>query len=1119
MKRTNPTLEQARLSALREYEVLDSDAEPEFDGLTRLAASIFDCSISTVTILDEHRQWFKSVLGLQLKETHRDISFCKLVIEGDEPLIVEDAAEDPRFSSSPLVVDEPKLRFYAGIPLRNPEGIALGTFCIMDTRPKCLTSEQVDMLMAIAHQAMQLLELRRERVRLREKAKEAEQISSQLQKYTHHLSYAQKIAKVGSWELDVERQALTWSDEIYEIFEVDKSSCSVSFDTFINFVHPEDRPFLLVEQERVINEGAKLNVEHRILLPGGKVKYVHECAELHFGETRNERLLAGTVQDVTERKLAELERERLLASERAATLRAENNMEYFRSLFENSPGLYLVMRTDDLRIIAASNAYLNATMTRREQIVGKRLFEAFPAATGYEDGAEKLLASLMRAKNQGEIDIMAVQSYPIRDQDGQYQLRYWSVVNTPVMDAGERVSLIIHRVEDVTEYVHEMEVEEGVPVTEFNINPKESDVLLRFHEQKKMADRIKESEERYRLIATVTNDAIWDWNLKDHTLNWNVGMEKLFGFALNDLEPTVESWTNRIHADDIQRIEQSIFAVINGSDDYWTEEYRFKRIDGTYAEVEDRGMVFRDEAGEAIRMVGGMTDISFRKSYERKLKEQAGLLDNARDAILVRGLDHTVKYANRFAAMMYGYSVDEMVGRSIKDLLYPDDPSTFLKATQATIENGFWEGKIEQVRKDGSVITVEGNWSLVRNEEGEPESIFAINTDLTEKMQLEQKLIHAQKLESLGQLTGGIAHDFNNLLTVIIGNSQSLMEELKLNSRIYPLAEMILAAGERGAELTQRLLAFARRQDLEPRVIQLASSVEGVYSLLKRSIGESIEIKITHQKDLWDVFVDPGYFDSVLMNLCINARDAMPAGGKISIETSNVVISKDFTGVGSEVESGEYVRVSIKDNGKGMDAETLSKAIEPFFTTKEKGKGTGLGLSMVYGFTKQSGGHVKINSRLGQGTRVDLYLPRAFSAKDKPEYEVTDASEHMGHERVLLVEDDDLLRPLALRLLQGLGYEVTAASNGLDALEIIRGGCEFDLLFTDVIMPGGLNGPQLAEEAVKVNPKLSVLYASGYTDNAVLYSGNIDDSINLLHKPYTVQSLAEKIRLTLTNRH
>ena len=622
------------------------------------------------------------------------------------------------------------------------------------------------------------------------------------------------------------------------------------------------------------------------------------------------------------------------------------------------------------------------------------------------------------------------------------------------------------------------------------------------------------SHERFDYVTRATADAVWDRNIADNSIWWNDGLQRLFGIPSEEVGGSIEWARERIHPDDREQVARTIGEAIRSGAEQWSCEYRFRRYDGTYAFVYDRGFVLREAAGRAVRVVGAITDLSDRKQREDRLREQATLLDRARDAIMVRGLDRRIRYWNRAAETIYGIPREQAIGKRVEDIVAHDDPVAFEAADAEVFEKGEWSGRLQQTAAGGKTVTVDGHWTLLRDENGDPAGILKIHTNVSERVDLERRLAQSQKLEAIGQLTGGIAHDFNNLLTVIVGNADTLSEELQQQPDVLPLVDMIRTAGERGAELTRHLLAFARRQALEPRTVHPDELVDGMRNLLRRTLGENVELAVNHAADVALVSVDPAQFESALLNLCINARDAMPGGGKLMIETENVVLDENYAGQRVDVVPGDYVRISISDTGTGMSAEDAARAFEPFFTTKARGKGTGLGLSMVYGFVKQSGGHVAIYSELGHGTVVTLYLRRA-RGQDEPVARV-EPGDVAGHgERILLVEDDDLVRKHAVQLLESLGYGVVVASNGPEALEVLRSGVPCDLLFTDVIMPGGMTGPRLAEAAHALRPGLPVLYTSGYTENAIVHHGRVDPGVNLLHKPYRKPELAAKLRLVL----
>ncbi|MEQ1490948.1 MAG: ATP-binding protein, partial [Terricaulis sp.] len=398
---------------------------------------------------------------------------------------------------------------------------------------------------------------------------------------------------------------------------------------------------------------------------------------------------------------------------------------------------------------------------------------------------------------------------------------------------------------------------------------------------------------------------------------------------------------------------------------------------------------------------------------------------------------------------------------------------------------------------------------------GGPHSVFCIVSDVTDRLSLEEQLKQSQRLDAIGQLTGGVAHDFNNLLTVVLGNSEALVERLSDQPALRHLAQITLTVAERGAELTHRLLAFSRRQALEPRSVDANQLLSGMVPLLKRTLAEDIEITFVPGAELWPAVIDPSQLEGAVLNLCINARDAMSGGGRLTVETENVHLDGNYAGQNAEVAAGDYVMVAVSDTGVGIPSANLGRVFDPFFTTKEIGKGTGLGLSMVYGFVKQSGGHVKIYSEVGIGTVVKLYLPRSDSAPGqvvKPERELADLA---GTEKILLVEDDDLVRAHAESILSTLGYRVIVANDGPSALEIMQRDDTVELLFTDVVMPGGMTGRVLADRAIALRPNLRVLYTSGYTQNSIVHDGRVDEGVLLLSKPYSRLDLAQKVRAAL----
>jgi CheY-like chemotaxis protein len=372
-------------------------------------------------------------------------------------------------------------------------------------------------------------------------------------------------------------------------------------------------------------------------------------------------------------------------------------------------------------------------------------------------------------------------------------------------------------------------------------------------------------------------------------------------------------------------------------------------------------------------------------------------------------------------------------------------------------------------------------------------------------------------MDAVGQLTGGVAHDFNNILTVITGTIGILEEAVANQPQLVAVTKLIDEAAERGANLTKHLLAFARKQPLKPLEIDVNVLVLETAKLLQPTLGEHIEISPLLAEDAWTAMVDPNQLTTALLNLAINARDAMPDGGKLALETSNVFLDENYANLHSEVAPGHYVMVAVSDTGVGIPTAMLDRVFEPFFTTKEVGRGTGLGLSMVFGFVKQSGGHVKIYSEEGHGTSVKIYLPRATGLHQTAAEAQVAADVQGGNETVLVVEDDALVRRYVITQIESLGYTTLEAANASDALRIIDDILTIDLLFTDVIMPGAMNGRQLVDEALERRPELKTLYTSGYTENAIVHHGRLDSGVLLLAKPYRKSELAKMLRLALAS--
>ncbi|WP_165961128.1 PAS domain S-box protein [Qipengyuania sediminis] len=782
-------------------------------------------------------------------------------------------------------------------------------------------------------------------------------------------------------------------------------------------------------------------------------------------------------------------------------------------------------------------------------------------------------------------------------------------------------------------------------------------------ERRQAHEARREIEERYRIAAQATNDAIWDWRIADGQVIWNEALGDLFGHRLG--ETSADWWLAQIHPEDRARIDRDIHAVIGTNGKAWSAEYRFRRADGSYAFVYDRGQVLRDADGQPVRMIGAMLDLTERKAAEAELVRTNTLLKGVMEAVpgVVYAKDELgrITSANRGTAELIGKPLAEIIGHtddqyladkdqaaavmandrrimasgrtevieeivngadgtplvwlSTKaplrdsdgnvvgligasiDITQRKDAERRLKELNDTLETQVAERTAERDRMwessadlmvvvdfDGFIRRINPAWTarlgltagevvnrhlrevvvgedmadslsaLMETIEGRPAVVenrlrhkdgserwfawsaapgngvaYATGRDITaekeaaaELEQAQEALRQAQKMEAVGQLTGGLAHDFNNLLAGISG-SLELMATRMAQGRVDEIERYLIAAqgaAKRAAALTHRLLAFSRRQTLDPKPTNIGALVAGMEDMVRRTVGPAISVESVAGGGVWSVLVDPNQLENALLNLCINARDAMPEGGKITIETSNRWLD-ERAAKALDLPAGQFVSLCVSDNGAGMSPDVVSKAFDPFFTTKPIGMGTGLGLSMIYGFARQSGGQVRIYSEAGKGTMVCIYLPRHHGESDgapQSDAALPGPATLSGGGTVLVIDDEPLVRMLVVDALGDLGYDAVEAEDGPTGLKVLRSEQAIDLLITDVGLPNGMNGRQVADAARELRPGLKVLFITGFAENAVLNHGHLDHGMQVLTKPFAVSDLGERITAMMEQR-
>jgi PAS domain S-box-containing protein len=605
---------------------------------------------------------------------------------------------------------------------------------------------------------------------------------------------------------------------------------------------------------------------------------------------------------------------------------------------------------------------------------------------------------------------------------------------------------------------------------------------------------------------------------------WSDNFYRLCGVERGDFDGTFDSFLQRfVHPDDRNHLWQAFLDFADGSGPDWVE-FRHVRSDGAIRDFHAHVQMARRENGQLVRCYGTTTDITERKEAERKLKEEEQryrlLADHSSDVIARVCDDGKLAYVSPACRKILGYEPEELLGRTLMDLVSPDDQPLCREAMDRLL-NGEEHASVpfRGQRKNGSVVWLENNSKLLVDESGRRELLCVIR-DITERRTLEEQIAQAQRLEAIGRLAGGIAHDFNNILTVINGYAEVLEMQFSGDEQASKFVANILEAGRRASQLTRQLLTYSRKQLLSRGMVNLNTVIRTLEPLLMPLIGEEIELSFRLEPTIGLIEGDAGQLEQLIMNLAVNARDAMPAGGRLTLETNSVLFSP------SEVRPhrlppGPFVKLVVSDTGQGMDDNVKAHLFEPFFTTKEIGRGTGLGLATVYATMEQCGGAIAVESALGAGSRFELYFPAQFTAASPEAVTLTfreSAESSNGHRRILVVEDDDPVRSLVELTLRKASYSVRTAASGEDAMKLIDADPRsFDLLLTDVVMKG-VNGRELADALRQRAPHLAVIFMSGHTEDAVVRSGVLNDQLTFLQKPFTADELMDRVQQVLARQ-
>jgi PAS domain S-box-containing protein len=649
-----------------------------------------------------------------------------------------------------------------------------------------------------------------------------------------------------------------------------------------------------------------------------------------------------------------------------------------------------------------------------------------------------------------------------------------------------------------------------------------------FTKRKQAEETIRESEEKYRTILESMQESYFEIDLKGNYTFFNDSLCEDHGYSRQELMGmNYKAYTTPETA---KRAYQFFNEIYRTGRPKRILDHEIIRKDGSRRMIDMSVSLMRSPSGEPSGFWGMGRDVTDRIEAEQALKKSEEryrtILDTMEEGYFEDDLKGTLTFVNDAACRLMGYDRDELIGMNYRNYSSPETARQMYEVYHRIFESGNPEFMMdyEIIRKDGSVRTHQANAALLRDQAGRPKGFRVLARDITErkraedeKAKLEAQLLQAQKMESVGRLAGGVAHDFNNMLSVILGYTELIKLRLEPdNPLLHDLMEIERAAG-RSKDITAQLLAFSRKQIISPRPMNLNDLISSTQKTLARLIGEDIDLRFYPGEGLWSIRFDLSQMEQILVNLAVNARDAMPHGGKLTIETANILMNEDYCRVHLGSTPGPYVLLAVSDNGSGMDKETLQNVFEPFFTTKEIGKGTGLGLATVYGIVQQNNGFINVYSEQGQGTTFKIYLPRSMDGVEVSE-EILQQPVASGSGKVLLVEDDDLMRKMTTDMLETIGYSVLAVGSPLEALSICEEkDARFDLVITDVVMPG-MSGRELRDKLGIIRPDIKVLFMSGYTSNVIVHHGVLEEGVHFIQKPFSLNDFARKIQEAMTDR-
>jgi len=927
--------EAARLEALRQYKILDTEPEQAFDDLAKLAALLCGTPMALINLVDANRHWFKAKVGLDITEIPRDLGICSACLAQDNVLVIPDTWEDKRFANNPVVTGYPHVRFYAGVPLITSEGHAIGTLCVLDTVPSQLNAQQIEGMKALSRQVVRQLDIRRG-------LNELARITQERQRAV---------------------TALHQSDSTMRSF----------FDS---------APMMM-----------------------GVVELVDDDI-LHIADNTASAKFFGLSPEAMKNRLA---------SEMGVP---KNHIQQWINYYREAESRQQPVRFEYPHFAPEGTRWLKATVT---VITGRYARPRF--AYWVEE---------ITQRKQTEEEL-AWQEALLRSMTGVSPLAFYVVDNR-------------------------------------------TDEILYFNDRFCKIWGIEHLKKRMALRELKNGDIIPD------CMKF-IANKQAF---IESCKPLQDEENRFVLEDEIQ----------------FTDGRIIRRFSTQVRDEEDRyfGRLYLFE------------DITERERKEHIIREQAALLNVTSDAIFVRNLNDKIVFWNKSAETLYGWKSSEVRGKKALDIFFSKTPLGITEIYNHVLTSGSWQGELDKVTKSGTEIIVESRWTLVRDNEGNPKSILTVETDITEKKQLETQALRAQRMESIGTLASGIAHDLNNVLAPILMSVQLLKSKTQ-DQKSQQMLGIVENNAKRGANLVKQVLSFARGIEGDRTVLQVRHLITEMKQIVKETFPKSIEITTDIPGDLWHVAGDTTQLHQVLMNLCVNARDAMPEGGRISISAENILIDQNYARMHIDASEGAYIAITVADSGMGIAQEILDRIFEPFFTTKELGKGTGLGLSTVMGIVKSHDGFITVTSTPAKGTEFQVYLPAVQSQESQ---QVADVDLALGNgELILVVDDEASIREITKTTLENHHYMAITATDGIDAVALYaQYKDEISAVIIDMMMPQ-MDGATAIHVLHKMNPQIKIITVSGLTPSDQIVEMTATKVKAFLPKPYTAQELLKTLRTVI----